>query len=99
MIAEYWMCLMYKFYKELTFEDSIDHKREKWDANDPYSFRQWYSEDIQNKDTLLVTVGDSWTWGDHLGSIDWDKSVDDPIRLTQVFGRKLAMSSNNFLAF
>ena len=88
--AEFWMCLMYKFYQELAFEDSIDHRREKWDASDPYSFRQWYSEDIQNKDTLLVTVGDSWTWGDHLGTIDWDKSVDDPIRLTQVFGRKLA---------
>lgn len=54
------------------------------------TFRQWYSEDIQNRDILIITVGDSWTWGDHLGNIDWDKASDDPVRLQQVFGRLLA---------
>lgn len=81
---------MYKFYQELTFEASIDHKHTDWDPNNPYSFRQWYYEDISNKDNLLVTVGDSWTFGDHLGCIDWDKASDDPIRLTQIYGRILS---------
>jgi hypothetical protein len=81
---------MFKFYNNLTFEDSIDHALTGWSPDNIYSFRQWYTEDIQEKDTLLVTVGDSWTWGDHLGSIDWDKNNDDPVRLQQIFGRKLA---------
>jgi hypothetical protein len=85
---------MFKFYTELTFENSVEHKKPNWSVEDPYSFRQWYYEDITGKDTLLVTVGDSWTWGDHLGSIDWDKSVDDPARLTQVYGRLLANKLN-----
>lgn len=54
-----------------------------------YNYRTWYHEEINNKDRLVITVGDSWTWGDHLGSIDWDKSIDDPIRLKQVFGKLL----------
>jgi hypothetical protein len=85
---------MYKFYQELTFDDSIDHHKQEWSKDDPTSFRQWYYEDISGKDTLVITVGDSWTWGDHLGNIDWDKAVDDPIRLTQIFGRKLSTSMN-----
>jgi hypothetical protein len=81
---------MFKFYKGLTFESSIDHHNKEWSKDDPYSFRQWYTEEIQHKDTLLITVGDSWTWGDHLGCIDWDKASDDPVRLEQIFGRKLS---------
>ena len=81
---------MYKFYTELDFDASIDHKHLDWSPDNPYSYRCWYTEDIAGKDTLLLTVGDSWTWGDHLGTIDWDKATDDPIRLTQIFGRLLA---------
>jgi len=81
---------MYKFYKTLTEEDAIDHKQSNYDPANPYTYRRWYHEDIQDKDTLLITVGDSWTWGDHLGCIDWDKASDDPVRLTQIYGRKLA---------
>jgi hypothetical protein len=81
---------MYKFYSDLTFEESLDHKHVDWSPDNPYTFRQWYEEDIQHRDTLLVTVGDSWTWGDHLGCIDWDKASNDPVRLTQIYGRKLA---------
>jgi len=57
---------------------------------DPASYRSWYSEDIRGQDTLLITVGDSWTWGDHLGNIDWNQAFDDPVRLEQIFGRHLA---------
>jgi len=81
---------MYKFYTELDFNSSIDNRHKDWSPDNPYSYRCWYTEDIAGKDTLLLTVGDSWTWGDHLGSIDWDKSSDDPVRLTQIFGRLLA---------
>jgi hypothetical protein len=61
---------------------------------DQYNFRTWYYEEINNKDRLVITVGDSWTWGDHLGNIDWDKAIDDPIRLKQVFGKLLADKLN-----
>ena len=81
---------MYKFYKTLTYEKAIDHKQKDFSEDNPYSFRRWYYEDIQDRNILLITIGDSWTWGDHLGCIDWEKASDDPIRLTQIFGRKLA---------
>jgi hypothetical protein len=81
---------MFKFYSTLSFEDSIDHKQPDFNPANPYTFRQWYSEDIQDRDTLLLTVGDSWTWGDHLGCIDWERASNDPVRLTQIFGRLLA---------
>jgi hypothetical protein len=81
----------FKFLNNLRLEDVIVHGTlDNWSVGNPYSYRTWYSEDIQGRDTLLITVGDSWTWGDHLGTIDWDKSVNDPIRLQQVFGRLLA---------
>lgn len=82
--------MTYKFYKTLSFEDSIDHPRLGYDINDLTSYRCWYEEDIKNRSTLLVMVGDSWTWGDHLGNIDWKKSINDPIRYEQIAGRKLA---------
>lgn len=85
---------MFKFYTDLTFENSLDHKKPIWNIGDPYSFRQWYEEDIQGRDTLLIQVGDSWTWGDHLGTIDWDKSVNDPCRMEQIVGRKLSTKLN-----
>lgn len=85
---------MFKFYTELTFNESLDHCQPNWSPDVMETYRQWYSEDIQGKDTLLVTVGDSWTWGDHLGAIDWDKASDDPCRLQQIFGRKLADKLN-----
>ena len=40
-----------------------------------------YFADIKNKNTLIITAGDSWTWG---GSLDPDK------RLDQVYGRLLS---------
>lgn len=50
----------------------------------------WLYEESNNKETLLITVGDSWTWGDHLGNIDWITQYDDPIRLQTVYGKKLS---------
>lgn len=74
----------------MTFEDSIDFKTDTWSLNNPCSFRQWYNEDITGKPNLLIVIGDSWSWGDHLGEIDWKTKFDDPVRLTQIYGRKLS---------
>lgn len=81
---------MFKFYTSLGFEESIDHKHSDWHPDNIYSYRCWYEEDIAGKDTLLIQVGDSWTWGDHLGGIDWDKASNDPCRQEQIVGRRLA---------
>ena len=86
---------MYKFYTNLSFQQSLDHWHSDWSPDNIYSYRQWYEEDIQGKDTLLVMIGDSWTWGDHLGTIDWDKASNDPCRMEQIAGRRLSTLLNS----
>lgn len=42
--------------------------------------QRWFDEIVKGKDELLVTVGDSWTWGDSLGKVyttDGDFDVED----------------------
>jgi hypothetical protein len=56
--------------------------------------RSWYHEEYNNNENLLITIGDSWTWGDHLGSIDWDTVYDDPVRLQSIYGKKLSSRLN-----
>ncbi len=90
MIQGSWRYFVYKFFRDLGFDASIDHRDKNWRVDDPYSYRCWYTEDIQDRETLLITVGDSWTFGDHLGKIDWERFHDDPVRLTQIYGRLLA---------
>jgi hypothetical protein len=85
---------MFKFYQELSFEESIDHRQPDWSPDNYHSYRQWYEEDIRGQDILVVTVGDSWTWGDHLGNIDWEKNTNDPVRLQQIYGRLLSKKLN-----
>ena len=51
----------------------------------------WYFENLTNNDSLLITVGDSWTWGDSLGKISTDGAEDDyEFRTTHMFGSVLA---------
>lgn len=46
---------------------------------------------LENKKCLVVTFGDSWTFGDSLGTINTNKKVDDyQARYTQVYGRLVA---------
>lgn len=72
--------IIYKSWPGLTYADTI------YNTN-----RSWYHEDIQDKDTLLVAAGDSWTWGDSLFGIDSENNIfDDPRRVTGIYGRKLA---------
>ena len=47
-------------------------------------------EIITGQSTLLVTLGDSWTWGDSLGQINGDVIDDLASRKKQVYGRHLA---------
>jgi hypothetical protein len=51
--------------------------------------RQTYHQDIKNLSTLLVTIGDSWTWGDSLCGIDANGILDHPDRLKLVYGYHL----------
>ena len=46
-------------------------------------------EDIQQRKNLLVTIGDSWTWGDSLGTTDRKNGISDPNRLNLVYGKHL----------
>jgi hypothetical protein len=46
-------------------------------------------EDIQQRNNLLVTIGDSWTWGDSLGITNKAKGIVDPDRLNLVYGKHL----------
>jgi hypothetical protein len=58
--------------------------------------RSWYHESVTGSRDLLITVGDSWTWGDSLGKINLDLGVwDDPEYRTQhVFGNLLSQKLN-----
>jgi len=54
-------------------------------------------EDITNKENLLVTVGDSWTWGDSLGKISFEDGIfDDPKRIESLYGKHIKNSLNNY---
>lgn len=59
--------------------------------------RSWYHESVSNKQDLLITVGDSWTWGDSLGKIDLDQDIADDLdyRTHHVFGNLLAQKLNS----
>lgn len=54
--------------------------------------RSWYHENVTGSDKLLVTVGDSWSWGDSLGTINLENGIidDHEHRTTHVFGALLA---------
>ena len=56
-----------------------------------FNQRYWYHENIQYRDSLLITSGDSWTWGDSLHNIDVSNNIlDDPRRLTSIYGHLLS---------
>lgn len=57
--------------------------------------RQLYYEDIQDRDVLLVTIGDSWTWGDSIDGINLVSKPDSPKRLTSIYGHHLQQLIGN----
>jgi hypothetical protein len=59
--------------------------------------RNWYFERATGSNHLLITIGDSWTWGDALGRIHYDhdnspNNVNDDYehRTTHIYGAVLA---------
>jgi hypothetical protein len=54
--------------------------------------KNWHGFDFvqKNKDTLVVTIGDSWTWGDSLGKTKNYIYDDKEFRLANVYGGQLA---------
>jgi hypothetical protein len=59
----------------------------------------WYHEQLIGSDSLLICLGDSWTWGDRLGGTTIGKGIDDAEhRLSNIFGHHLSkMLSSDFL--
>lgn len=59
--------------------------------------RSTIHEDIDQKNkNLLVTIGDSWTWGDSLFGINPTTKSDSPERLTAIYGYHLKNLLSNF---
>lgn len=59
-------------------------------------YSQWQNFDFvkQNRKKLIVTIGESWTWGDSLGKTQHTKYDDKEFRLANVYGGKLAEKLN-----
>lgn len=55
----------------------------------PVSHMSYWHEDIKSRKNLLITLGDSWTWGDSLGIADFSKNINDPNRINYIYGRHL----------
>lgn len=61
------------------------------------TFEKWNGFDFVKKssDLLLVTIGESWTWGDSLQSV-WSAGIDDKeFRLSNVYGGQLSSKLNS----
>lgn len=56
--------------------------------------RPWLNEKIFNRDHLLITIGDSWTWGDSLGKISREQGIHDDFeyRTNHIYGNILRES-------
>jgi hypothetical protein len=54
--------------------------------------RNWYYESCVGSKKLLITVGDSWTWGQMLGKIDLTNEILDDYehRIQHVYGHHLS---------
>ena len=54
---------------------------------------EWYHESDRHSNCLLITVGDSWTWGDSLGNTQACSGHDDrQYRLSHVYGTLVAQA-------
>ena len=63
---------------------------------DPVNNQDPYHEQIKGSDLLIITVGDSWTWGDSLGSINKDVGIFDDYdyRTSNIYGYHLSNRLN-----
>ena len=58
--------------------------------------RKIIHEEISNNQNLLVTIGDSWTWGDSIDGIHVYSKPDSPARLEKVYGKKIKNQLDNY---
>jgi len=66
-----------RFYKEEKLGYRITYNQE--DIPDGYDLDNWDSiSDINNKNKLLICIGDSWTWGDSLTPMLENYNLSDP---------------------
>lgn len=80
---------VYKSWPGLTLEDTNFARSAELKAKK--IIRSWMHEDIQDRDSLLITVGDSWTWGDSLLNIEmFSQNYDHPDRVKVIYGATLA---------
>src|SRR6056300_569890 len=58
---------------------------------------KWHGFDFvkRSSNVLLVTIGESWTWGDSLQSSWADGTDDKEFRLLNVYGGKLSLKLNS----
>jgi hypothetical protein len=56
--------------------------------------RKWLHQNIKNKKNLLICIGDSWTWGDSLGTTTPEYN-DEKTRYNQFYTNKLAEKLNS----
>lgn len=54
-----------------------------------------YHEELNNNENLLITIGDSWTWGDSIDGINVNNKVDSTLRLQKVYGKILKEKIGN----
>jgi hypothetical protein len=66
----------------------------KFFVTDDETLSHWH-EDVQQRTNLLVTIGDSWTWGDSLGISDHSKKISDPNRVNLIYGKHLQRMLGN----
>lgn len=60
-------------------------------TNNTDSNRSVIHESLNGRENLLVTIGDSWTWGDSLDNIDITKGISDsPRRVDLIYGKHLS---------
>jgi hypothetical protein len=81
-----------------SLEERIKIQRQPWSPywSDYYnSNHNSYFEICRNKPNLVITLGDSWTWGDSLGFTNASSGQDDiETRKNQVYGRHLSDQLN-----
>ena len=61
----------------MKYIDLIRQQVPRLDGHDSMFNRSWYYENLQNKPSLLIVAGDSWTWGDCLLGIDPEAGMAD----------------------
>jgi hypothetical protein len=63
-------------------------------VNELQNQTEWYYEKNKNSDYLLITVGDSWTWGNGLGGTTWSAQStrydNKEYRTNHIYGKILS---------